>query len=105
MTIRSAVLLCACIILGSCYAEAPEVIVVEASCGQCQLGLPGNGCDLAIRIDGKSYFVDGIGIDDHGDAHADDGFCNAIRTANVTGQIIDERFVASSFELVQEAKP
>ena len=32
------------------------------------------GCDLAIRIDGKSYFVEGTKIDDHGDAHANDGF-------------------------------
>ena len=27
------------------------------------------GCDLAVRIDGKSYFVEGTKIDEHGDAH------------------------------------
>jgi hypothetical protein len=49
---------------------------VEAACGECRFGLPGSGCDLAVRIDGVAYFVDGTGIDDHGDAHAQDGFCN-----------------------------
>lgn len=32
--------------------------VVEASCGKCQLNMEGSGCDLAVRINGKSYFVD-----------------------------------------------
>ena len=70
--------------------------LVEASCGQCQLGMDGSGCDLAIRIDGKSYYVDGSSIDDHGDAHGDDGLCNCIRKAKVTGEIKDGRFVVSS---------
>ena len=33
--------------------------IVEAACGECQFGMTGNGCDLAIRIDGSTYFVDG----------------------------------------------
>jgi hypothetical protein len=36
--------------------------------------MEGHGCELAVRIDGKSYFVDGSSIDSHGDAHASDGF-------------------------------
>jgi hypothetical protein len=36
--------------------------------------LKGYACDLAVRIDGKPYFVDGTSIDSHGDAHAEDGF-------------------------------
>ena len=76
--------------------------VVEAACGQCQLGITEkSGCDLAIRIDGKSYFVDGTSIHDHGDAHADDGFCAAIRQANVKGEIIDGRFKAESFTIIK----
>lgn len=75
--------------------------VVEASCGQCQFGMKDKaGCDLAIRIDGTSYFVDGSGLDDHGDAHGDDGMCNCIRQATVTGEIKDGRFVSASFELM-----
>ncbi|SVB88261.1 uncharacterized protein METZ01_LOCUS241115, partial [marine metagenome] len=76
--------------------------VVEAACGQCQLGIiEKSGCDLAIRIDGKSYFVDGTSIHDHGDAHAVDGFCAAIRKANVKGEIIDGRFKAESFTVIK----
>jgi hypothetical protein len=54
--------------------EEPKPQIVEASCGQCQFGMEGHGCELAVRIDGKSYFVDGSSIDSHGDAHAKDGF-------------------------------
>ena len=74
--------------------------VVEASCGECQFKMEGKGCDLAVRIDGKSYYVDGAKIDDHGDAHSQHGMCNAIRKAKVTGEIKDGRFVASAFELL-----
>ena len=74
--------------------------VVEASCGECQFGMPGNGCDLAVRIDGKSYYVDGSSIDDHGDAHDESGMCNCIRKARVTGEIKGDRFAATSFELL-----
>ena len=77
-----------------------QEFVVEAACGQCQFGLPGKGCDLAVRIDGKPYFVHGTEIDDHGDAHSDDGLCNAVREARVQGRLENRRFVATSFELL-----
>ena len=76
--------------------------VVEAACGQCQFRMTEkSGCDLAVKIDGKSYFVDGTTIHDHGDAHADDGFCEAIRQANVKGEIIDGRFKAETFTIIK----
>jgi len=78
--------------------------IVEASCGECQFGMKGKSCDLAIRIDGKSYFVDGTTIHDHGDAHADNGFCNAVRKASVTGTIEKDRFKATSFTLLDDKK-
>lgn len=78
-----------------------KIQVVETACGECKFGLPGKSCDLAIRIDGKAYFVDGTTIDEHGDAHADDGFCNAIRRAKVQGEIIDNRFKATYFSLLK----
>lgn len=78
--------------------------IVEASCGECKFGMKGNSCDLAVRIDGKSYFVDGTTIHDHGDAHSDQGFCNAIRKASVMGEIKGNRFVATSFTLIDEKK-
>ncbi len=81
--------------------EKPKTQIVEASCGQCQFGMKGKGgCDLAVRIDGKTYFVDGTDINKHGDAHAADGFCSAIRKAEVTGEIKNGRFVATSFKLL-----
>ena len=78
--------------------------VVEASCGECQFGMKGKSCDLAVRIDGKSYFVDGTTIHDHGDAHAEKGFCNAISKASVTGEIVGDRFKATSFKLIEDKK-
>lgn len=79
--------------------------VVEASCGQCNFGMKDKkGCDLAVRIDGKPYFVDGTNLDDHGDAHAEDGFCSKVRKAEVTGEVKNNRFVASSFKLLPEEK-
>ena len=77
-----------------------EVWLVETACGQCKFALKGKGCDLAIRTKGKAYFVDGTDIDSHGDAHAEDGFCNAIRKANVQGTFINNRFKATYFQLV-----
>jgi len=76
----------------------------EASCGQCQFKMQGKGCNLAVRINGKSYFVDGTTIDDHGDAHADDGFCEAIRKAEVQGEVVNNRFKATYFKLLPVAK-
>ena len=76
--------------------------VVEAACGQCQFGMTEKlGCNLAVRIDGNTYFVDGTNIHEHGDAHADDGFCSVIRSANVQGEIIDGRFKSDSFTLIK----
>jgi len=80
------------------------VLLVEAACGECQFKLPGKGCDLAVRMDGKAWFVEGTSIDDHGDAHAKDGFCEAVRKAEVQGEIVNGRFQASYFKLVNAPK-
>jgi Family of unknown function (DUF6370) len=79
---------------------AKKLLVAEASCGMCKFGMKGGDCALAVRLDGKSYYVDGADIDHYGDAHAADGFCNAIRKAKVQGEVIDGRFKASYFKLV-----
>jgi Family of unknown function (DUF6370) len=81
-------------------ASTKKIQVVEAACGECQLGLEGNSCDLAVRIDGKSYFVDGTNIDSHGDAHAKDGFCKMIRKAEVQGELVANRFKVTYFRLL-----
>ena len=70
-------------------------------CGQCQFEMTSQeGCDLAVKIEGESYFVDGFNIDDFGDAHAKHtGFCEVIRKAEVSGTIINNRFIATSIVL------
>ena len=77
--------------------------IVEASCGQCQFGLTSKeGCDLAIKIDNKTYFVEGAHIDDYGDAHDETiGFCNAIRKVKITGNIEKDIFKVSSFTIIE----
>jgi hypothetical protein len=85
-------------------ANRADTMVVEAACGQCKFKLTGKGCDLAVRIDGKAYFVDGTDIDQHGDAHAKEGFCNAIRKAKVKGKVVNDRFKSTYFELVKRAE-
>src|SRR6185369_17611400 len=81
-----------------------KIQVVETACGECQFKLTGKGCDLAVRIDGKAYFVDGTDIDSHGDAHAKDGFCNAVRKAEVQGEVANNRFKVTYFKLLKEAE-
>lgn len=76
--------------------------IVELSCGQCQFDMTSQkGCDLAVRIDGKACFVDGANIDDFGDAHDEHtGFCEVVRKAEVTGELMDNRFQATSIKLL-----
>lgn len=57
---------------------------------------------VSASINGKAYFVDGTGIDDHGDSHAKDGFCEKIRKAEIKGSLVNNRFVATYFKLLPE---
>lgn len=79
---------------------AKKMEQAEISCGQCKFHLKGKGCDLAIRINGKVYFVDGTHIDEFGDAHGKMGFCNAIRKAEVQGAVVNNRFVVTYLKLL-----
>lgn len=101
---RSLVPLLSVLFFTGCATSKPVVLleptIVEAACGECLFGLKGDDCDLAVRIGGRAYFVVGTHIDQHGDAHAADGFCKAIRCARVTGEVKRGRFVATSFELL-----
>ena len=75
---------------------------VDATCGTCMLNMEGKGCHLAVKLNGKNYFVDGTGIDDHGDAHDSAGFCNAIKKAKVQGTVVGDRFLVTYFELIKQ---
>ena len=103
LQIMKKILLICFLILVSCETKKEIHQVVEISCGQCQFGIEKPmGCDLAIRLDGQPYFIDGVHIDDFGDAHdKNTGFCNVIRKANVVGVLEDGRFKASTVELIE----
>jgi hypothetical protein len=81
-----------------------KIQVVETACGECQFKLAGKGCNLAVRIDSNSYFVDGTDINSHGDAHAKDGFCNAVRKAEVQGNLVNDRFKVTYFKVLKEGE-
>jgi hypothetical protein len=114
------IILIACVCSSSCFSQVKKTTsiktfkpvkvatkdsatvlqIVEVSCGQCQFKMQGKGCDLAVRVNNKSYYVDGTKIDEHGDAHAKDGFCEAIRKAEVKGAVVGDRFKVTYFKLL-----
>ncbi len=71
----------------------------EVGCSTCRFGVESGGCDLAVRIQGETYLVDGVSIDDFGDAHAPEGLCMTTRRADVIGRVVEGRFVAESIVL------
>ena len=79
-----------------------KIIKAEASCGICIFDMEGKSCELAVRFKGESFYIEGAGIDDFGDAHAEEGFCNATRSADIQGEVIDKRFVLTYFKLKAE---
>ena len=98
---KKILVVCVLVLSFACGEDKKET--VELSCGQCQFGLTSqDGCDLAVRIDDKAYFVDGADIDDFGDAHdIDSGFCEVVRTAQVSGELIDNRYQVKSVKLLE----
>lgn len=80
--------------------SSKKVLVVKTACGQCMFGMKADGCTLAVQIKGKKYFVEGSAIDDHGDAHAADGFCSAIRKAEVQGEVMNGKFIVTYYKLL-----
>lgn len=95
------ILILSLLILASCSNKNEISKVAEVSCGQCQFELDSkNGCDLAVRFDDKAYFVKGFEIDDFGDAHDKiTGFCEVIRKGEISGEVVDGEFIASSIKL------
>jgi hypothetical protein len=82
-----------------------QIQLVQAACGKCQFGMADDDdCRLAVRINGKAYHVQGTSIDEYGDAHAKDGFCNSIRKAEVQGEVKNNEFAATYFKLVVKNK-
>ena len=84
----------------------PESGVIEGlaitSCGICNFGFRGvRGCSLTIKIGDKVYPVEGTNIHKHGDMHAKEGMCNAVRIAYVSGTMKKNKFYSDSFTLIE----
>ncbi len=68
---------------------------LEVGCAGCVFGMPGaEGCQLAVKVDGKSYLVTGVEMPGH-----ESGLCDHSRMAELTGRLEGERFVATNLSL------
>ena len=73
---------------------------VIASCNKCNLGKnTDKKCSMGIRVNDKVYAVEG---DSHNkkESHKQDGICNALRVAYVSGKIKGNKFQANDFALI-----
>ena len=66
---------------------------VMVSCGMCNFMTNDNDCSMAIKVGKGVYNVSGVSIDEHGDSHATDGYCNVIKKVYVEGRVSGNRFI------------
>lgn len=78
------------------------VIKAKASCGICMFDMQGEQCELAIQYNNSKYYVKGAKIDDYGDAHSTEGFCNAILDVTIQGEINNNKFLLTFFKVNNE---
>lgn len=65
----------------------------EVACASCVFHMDGaQGCSLAVKVDGKTYLVDGAKVDGH-------GWCEKSMNAVVSGSIQGDRFVATKLDV------
>ena len=67
----------------------------------CNFMTADNDCSLAIKVGANTYKVNGVGIDEHGNSHAKDGYCNVIKKAYVEGKIKNNKFMPSKMDLAK----
>ena len=87
--------------------DDPTLIqVAEVSCGKCNFGMTDKKeCTLAVKINGKAYWVDGADIENFGDADSEGGLCTTIRKAEIAGEIVEGKFKATHIKLLPMEKP
>lgn len=71
---------------------------VLISCGMCNFLTDDNDCSLSVKIGNKVLKVRGVGIDDHGDSHASDGYCNVIKKKYVEGIVRNNLFLPTKMD-------
>ena len=72
---------------------------VLMSCGMCNFINGDNDCALAIKVGPKILKVRGVNIDDHGDSHASDGYCNVIKKTYVEGIVRRDIFIPTKMDV------
>ena len=72
---------------------------VLVSCGMCNFMTNGTDCAMAIKVGKGIYSVSGVGIDEHGDSHAKDGYCNVIKKVYVEGRVSGDRFIPMKMDV------
>jgi hypothetical protein len=76
-------------------ADTPLKKTVEAACATCIYDMEDvQGCKLAVKLDGKPYLVSGSDVDAHSA-----GLCSGAKHAVVSGNVVGDKFVATSFEI------
>jgi len=71
---------------------------VLISCGMCNFMNGDRNCALAIKVGSKVLSVKDVGIDEHGDSHSKDGYCNVIKKVYVEGRVKGKSFKADKME-------
>jgi len=74
---------------------------VLVSCGMCNFLTSENDCSMAIKIGSDIYKVSEKNIDDHGDSHASDGYCNVIKKVYVEGNVKSNKFFPTKMEIAK----
>ena len=77
-------------------------IIICIGCKVKDLDEIANLFKISQIVETAYYFVVDTSIDEHRDAHSEDGFCETIRNAEVTGKIVDGIFQAESFKLITQ---
>ena len=72
---------------------------VLVSCGMCNFITGDSDCSLAVKIVSKTLSVRGVKIDDHGDSHAKDGYCNVIKKVYVEGIVRGNSFIPAKMDI------
>ena len=72
---------------------------VLVSCGMCNFVTGESDCSLAVKIGSKTLSVRGVKIDDHGDSHAKDGYCNVIKKVYVEGIVRGNSFIPAKMDI------
>ena len=72
---------------------------VLVSCGMGTFMNGDNDCALAIKVGPRILKVRGVGIDDHGDSHDSDGYCNVIKKTYVEGIVRNNTFIPTKMDV------